>query len=359
LTDWEPEDTNLSTEPVQDTDPNDPWLFSKMISGQIPRAEMDPEKESTLDLLSARFHEKEESDSLIRKALSREQSSETLRLLAMKWIADEQLKGFRNEIEEEIQNPVSPTMFHAAITAKARLDGLGAMDEDIEKMVSAELDSKSPLARRSAFLLLDERGKVAVDRLRKIYETGNEEMRAGVALTLRDHSEPEAALAFAHEIVANDNSSKVRAFASLADPSLSGHKPEDPLEIGEYLFHQNCAKCHRVNGFGKNGGLDLSAIGVRGREHILQSIREPSAEISPQYETWKVKMADGKEHVGFVIGEQAGIHFYSDAAGNKFTINTTNMVEREHLPVSLMPPMLNEQMGEDFQHLLTWLSQLK
>jgi hypothetical protein len=70
-------------------------------------------------------------------------------------------------------------------------------------------------------------------------------------------------------------------------------------------------------------------------------------------------MADGKEHVGFVIGEQAGIHFYSDAAGNKFTINTTNMVERQHLPVSLMPAGLSEQIGDDFEHLLNWLAQLK
>ncbi|MDF1810583.1 MAG: hypothetical protein P1V20_00135 [Verrucomicrobiales bacterium] len=361
LKNWAPEpaDVNLNEDHLTDRDANDPWTFSRMISGQIPDAEMSSEKKKIYQLLSSRFHNHKDSDQLIRAALSKDQPSETLRLLAMKWVADKQLKEYRKVIEEEVSQPDSPVMFHAAITAKARLDGMASMDDDIEKMVSAELDSDSPTARRSAFLLLDDRGKVEVDRLRKIYQVGDEAMRSGVAVTLKDHSDPQGALTFAREVMKTDKSMKVRALASLADPQHE-IKPKHPLETGEYVFHRNCAKCHIVNGFGKKGGLDLSAIGVRGREHIIKSVKQPSAEISPQYETWKVKMVDGTEHVGFVIGEQAGVHLYSDAAGNKFTINTTQMVEREHLPVSLMPAGLNEEIGaEDFECLLDWLTQLK
>ncbi|MDF1752983.1 MAG: c-type cytochrome [Verrucomicrobiales bacterium] len=359
---WAPADTkvNDSITEQKEIDAKDPWTFSRLVSGHLEGGSISPEDKKVFELLTSRFHKKENSDELIFEAVSPDQENKTLRLLAMKWIADKKLEKFREPIEAEISDPQDPILFHAAITTKARLDGKAAMDDDIQKMLLSELESASPMARKAAFLLLDDRGKVEVDRLRKIYETGTDEMRSGVALTLKNHSEPEKAVAFAREIIKNDESPKIAAFASLADPKGSLRKPVEPLEIGEFIFHQNCAKCHRVNGYGKKGGLDLSAIGVRGREHIINSVVNPSAEISPQYETWKVLMADGTEHVGFVTGEKAGIHFYSDAAGNKFTIDTNHMVEREHLPVSLMPAALNEQIGEeDFTHLVDWLLQLK
>ena len=365
LQNWNPEQSHWNPATCEsrensDADSVDAWDFSRMISGQIPEVDMPPGKKQIFDLLSARFHNQPEGPDLIREALDSEQDSETLRLLALKWIADKQLEEFRPEVEAEILNPVSPKIFHAAITTKARIEGHGVMDTDIQKLVMAELDAKSPLARRAAFLLLDEREKVEIARLRKIYQSGDEEMRSGVALTLKNHEDTEGARAFAREIIEKDESAKVRSLASLADPDGPEVRSEDSLEIGEFLFHKHCATCHRVNGFGRKGGPDISKIGVRGKEHIIRSVVDPSAEISPQYETWKVKMGDGTERVGFVIGEKSGKHFYSDASGIEFIIDTSKMVDREHLPVSLMPPMLNEKMGEeDFQHLVDWLAQLK
>ncbi|MDF1811968.1 MAG: hypothetical protein P1V20_07130 [Verrucomicrobiales bacterium] len=362
LENWQPAESPVDPviNPADDIDAENPWTFSRMISGEVPEAPMSAERKQVYDLLSARFHKKEEGLQLLRDALNSEGSSETLRMLALKWISDEKLPGFDSEIEKEIRNPSSAEIFEAAITVKARLGGQGTMDKDLQKLVLEELDSDSPLARRAAFLILDERGKVELPKLREIYKNGDDYMRSGVALTLQEHEDKEGARAFAKEIIENDPSEKVRSFASLTNPDVAVVEPNDPLEHGEYLFHKNCAKCHCVGGFGKKGGLDLTSIGVRGKEHIIRSVHEPSLEIAPQYETWKVRMADGKEHVGFVLGEKAGMHYYSDAAGDRFTINTTNMVEREHLPYSLMPPMLNKQIGEDkFDHLVTWLTQLK
>ncbi len=359
---WEPEESPEAkiTPYTGQPDPEDPWTFAKMIKGDIAPSGMSSERKQIFDLLHARFHNKPDGDRQIRVALSKYQPSETLRLLAMKWIADKKLKGYESDIEAEIKNPASTRMFHAAITAKARVSDQGTMDEDLQKMVIGELNSPSPTARRAAFLLLDERGKLPIAQLKEVYKNGDDEMRAGVALTLKDHEDPVAARAFAREIILNDLTPKVSAFASLADQESVFARLRDPLEQAEFVFHKNCAKCHCVNGFGKMGGLDLSSIGVRGKDHILKSIYEPSADIAPQFETWKVLMDDGKEHVGFVTGEMAGIHFYSDAAGNKFTIDTAKMVERTHLPVSLMPAGLNTQIGEkDFEVLLAWLTQLK
>ena len=359
---WEPEprDVGATTPPPLDTDSEDPWTFSRMISNTTSFQDVSRERKPILDLLSARFHNKSEGTQLIRAALADREEDETLRLLALKWISDQKLEGFDELVVREIENPVSATMFHAAITTKARIDGLQAMDEDIEKLFTKELNSDSPLARRAAFLLIENRQKIDIATLKNIYNTGDEEMRSGVALSLKGHTDPEGSLAMAREIIANDEFEKVKAFASLSSEEIPEIKPKHPLELGEFLFHQNCAKCHLVNGFGRRGGPDLSRIGIRGREHIVRSVREPSAEISPQYETWKVNMADGTEHVGFVLGEIASKHFYSDAAGNEFTINTVNMVDRERLPASLMPAGLDEQIGqEDFKYLVEWLEQLK
>ena len=340
---------------------NDPWIFSRMVSGHASADTENMPKQAAdiYKLLSARFHNKEDGEDLIRAALAKGQEDETLRLLALKWISDQKLIKFRPAVVEQTKNPVSAKIFHAAITAQARLDNLGVMDDDLQKLLLSQLDAKSPLVRQTAFLLLEEREKVPVEKMRKLYENGDDEMRSGVALTLQKHEDKEAAQKFAREIVANSDSQKVRAFANMADPDAEDIRPENSAEFGEFLFHKHCAKCHRVNGYGRRGGPDLSRIGVRGKEHILKSVMDPSAEISPQYETWEVTMGDGAKHVGFVVGEKSGVHFYSDATGAEFTINAYKMLHRERLPVSLMPPMLNEEIGnEDFQHMLNWLASL-
>lgn len=361
VVDWELEEP-VRHEWASKRDPEDPWTFAKMVSGEQPKLAMSHEREQIFNLLHSRFHNKPNSRQLISKALQPDQENEDLRLLAYKWIADQRLKGFENEVFREVNEPASSKLFHAAITTKARIEGLNVMDEDMEKLLTKELDSPSSLVRRTAFLLLEDRNKVAIDQLKKIYSAGDEAMRSGVAITLRKHSQPKEAESFAREIAATDSSQKVRALASLAFAKDDGGqiRPSNPHDLGEFLFHENCAQCHRVGGFGRKGGPDLSRIGVRGREHILQSVVNPSAELAPMYETWKVTMADGKEHMGFVLGEKASIHYYSDASGNLFEVNTTMMANRERLPVSLMPANLNKQMGEhDFSFLLNWLTQLR
>lgn len=357
---WKPEAKPIKVSLNEKAEAEDPWNLSRMISGNLPVSHLSGSQKAYFELLHARYHSTPEGEQLIREALAPKQSDETLRLLALKWVADRQLESFGDLIDKEIEEPSSATLFHAAVTARSRIQGKKVMDADIQSELKKELSSSSPTARQAAFLLLSDRERIELLTLRELYSNGDEALRAGIALTLLGHRDGEGARRMADEIVASDDSEIVRAFASLSDSDPAEIRPSQPADIGRFMFHKSCAQCHRALGFGKNGGPDLSYIGIRGREHIRQSILDPSAEIAPQYEAWKVSMSDGEEPVGFLLGEKGGNHYYSDASGREFTIDSREMVSREQLPISMMPPGLNLTMTpEDFEHLLNWLSGLK
>ena len=357
---WEPESKPIKVSLNDKAEAEDPWNLSRMISGHLPADDLPEPEKAYYNLLHARYHSTSEGTRLIREALAPSQPDPTLRMLALKWIADQQLDSFSDLVDEEIENPSSATLFHAAITARSRIQGKEVMDADIQNELKRELKSSSPTARQAAFLLLSDRDRIDLPTLRNLYSNGDPFLRAGVALTLLGHRDGEGARRLADEIIASDDSELVRAFASLSDTDPAEIRPSQPADIGRFLFHKSCSQCHRALGFGKNGGPDLSHIGVRGKEHIRQSILDPSAEIAPQYEAWKVSMSDGKEPVGFLLGEKGGNHYYSDASGREFTIDSREMVSREQLPISMMPPGLNLTMSpEDFEHLIDWLTGLK
>ena len=79
-------------------------------------------------------------------------------------------------------------------------------------------------------------------------------------------------------------------------------------EAGRKIFYDNasaqCIRCHKINGFGGQVGPELTGIGKREkREHILESIVDPSAKIAKGYETIAVKTADGKVYTGVLRSE--------------------------------------------------------
>ncbi|WCJ60785.1 c-type cytochrome [Fontisphaera persica] len=105
----------------------------------------------------------------------------------------------------------------------------------------------------------------------------------------------------------------------------------------------NCIGCHRLNGEGVALGSDLSDIGLRmDAATLLESLVDPSAIITPGYETWLVVDRDENEHVGVLARETEQVLALRDAKNNEIVISKAQIKQRRQVPVSIMPAGLQQ-----------------
>jgi putative heme-binding domain-containing protein len=133
------------------------------------------------------------------------------------------------------------------------------------------------------------------------------------------------------------------------------------FENGRNMFGAaTCFACHR---FGKEGGSvgpDLTS--VRGKfspRDLLESIIEPSKEISDQYGSSIFTMADGSQVVGRIAnlnGDNLQVSTNMMDPHAFTTVNVTKLVKTEESKVSMMPPgLLNMLKDDDILDLLAYL----
>jgi putative heme-binding domain-containing protein len=117
-----------------------------------------------------------------------------------------------------------------------------------------------------------------------------------------------------------------------------------------------CFRCHRVEGRGQEVGPDLSTIGRTERRHILESILQPSAEVAPYYQTWRVETKDGKVRTGLLSRTELDDYTYLDEKGNPFKVNTRDVVDVQPLRTSIMPADLAARLtDQELRDLLAYL----
>lgn len=78
----------------------------------------------------------------------------------------------------------------------------------------------------------------------------------------------------------------------------------DP-QAGELLFKDSngkaaCINCHTVNGEGGKVGPELTHIGDRSPEYLLESIQNPSAYIAPEYVPIQIVTKENKRVIGII-----------------------------------------------------------
>lgn len=138
---------------------------------------------------------------------------------------------------------------------------------------------------------------------------------------------------------------------------IDGVEGEPDLDAGRRIFFHptltRCATCHRHNGRGVVVGPDLSAVGAGpGADTIwlLEQLLEPNREVAPQYFPWKLDLADGNSFTGIALrkGGRSGKEFYRDITGSEQAILKSDIVARQEIKSSLMPPglILNLTPGE-------------
>jgi putative heme-binding domain-containing protein len=113
-----------------------------------------------------------------------------------------------------------------------------------------------------------------------------------------------------------------------------------------------------LNGEGVALGSDLSDIGLRlDAVSLLESLLDPSAIITPGYETWLVVDDEENEHVGVLSRETEESVRLRDAKNNEMVIPKTRIRQRRQVPVSLMPAGLQQSLTRQDLVDLWWFLQ--
>ncbi len=150
----------------------------------------------------------------------------------------------------------------------------------------------------------------------------------------------------------------VKDFEDVIAAGLEGGRN---FENGRNLFGVGtCYVCHRFDGNGGAIGPDLTGVGGRfSPRDLLESIIEPSKEISDQYGSVILSRKDGSQVVGRIVNLNGDTVMVNDNMLDPDSMVNVNQTEVESIkpsPVSMMPPgLLNMMSKDDVLDLLAYL----
>ncbi|MES2697489.1 MAG: c-type cytochrome [Verrucomicrobiota bacterium] len=235
----------------------------------------------------------------------------------------------------------------------AKLDGQKSIWADAALLQLAARKFGSPEAREGAAKALDDGWKTPGRRAQIIRGAamGREASRAKEIVAALD--DPDAAVVEAAKFAVKGLRLDPEAMRNTAnDPliaNLNGAAVLDQATAlrgdrarGEQLFTQaGCIACHTVNASEAQRGPFLGNIAtLYRRRELAEAILEPSKTLAQGFVTNQFTLKDGSTRLGFVTREGADIVAIRDIAGQAQEIKMTDVVKREHLTMSLMPPGL-------------------
>ena len=140
--------------------------------------------------------------------------------------------------------------------------------------------------------------------------------------------------------------------ATLTPLVEKGLKTKRDFDRGRTLFGQaNCFACHRYDNEGGAQGPDLT--GISGRFNVrdlLESIIEPSKEISDQYAAVVITLKNGKEITGRIVnshGDNITVMTNMLDPNGLTNVNAKQVESTEKSKVSMMPKALLDTFKED------------
>jgi putative heme-binding domain-containing protein len=143
----------------------------------------------------------------------------------------------------------------------------------------------------------------------------------------------------------------------VVEKGLSGRN----YDRGRALFSAvGCFGCHRYDNEGGSIGPDLTGVGGRfSPRDLLESIVQPSKEISDQYGAVVIATADGRVVTGRIVNLHGdNLQILTDMLNpNALTsVNQTQIEEMKPSPVSMMPEgLLNSLNRDEILDLLAYL----
>ncbi|HWE95130.1 MAG TPA: PVC-type heme-binding CxxCH protein [Tepidisphaeraceae bacterium] len=127
--------------------------------------------------------------------------------------------------------------------------------------------------------------------------------------------------------------------------------PGDPEAGRRIFFHASgpaCFRCHMIEGRGRAIGPDLTMIGhSQTRDHVLESILDPSREIAPLFMQWSIKTKSGQQIDGMLLRRDGqSLEVYVDASGQEIKVPENTIIDRKIRKESLMPTGLVQGMTD-------------
>jgi putative heme-binding domain-containing protein len=144
-----------------------------------------------------------------------------------------------------------------------------------------------------------------------------------------------------------------------ATPQIATELAGGDFERGKKLFFSEqlkCSACHRLREEGATTGPDLSNLAHRDPGSVLRDIREPNAQINPDYVGYNLALKDGTELTGFVRAQTASKLRVVDTTSVERIIDREEIKEMHVSDVSLMPAgLLEERKDQEIRDLLVFL----
>ena len=138
-------------------------------------------------------------------------------------------------------------------------------------------------------------------------------------------------------------------------------KTKGDIALGEQLFtRQTCVACHTTSQEQAQKGPYLGNIAeTYKRPDLAEAILDPGKTIAQGFATNMFTLKDGTVSVGFVTREAADKVTVRNIAAQESTFDVKDIVKRETLPTSLMPPgLVNNLTVKELAGLLDYLESL-
>jgi quinoprotein glucose dehydrogenase len=135
-------------------------------------------------------------------------------------------------------------------------------------------------------------------------------------------------------------------------------------EAGRKIFFEraeaSCLRCHRVNGEGGEVGPELTGIGGKqNREHLLESIVNPNAKISPGFDSVVVVTKGGQSVAGILRAETPDLLTINSPEDGLVKVKKAEIIKREKGLSGMPAELANVLSKRDLRDLIEFLASLK
>ncbi|MCX8495891.1 MAG: c-type cytochrome [Akkermansiaceae bacterium] len=281
--------------------------------------------------------------------------------------------------------PESQKAFEAAMEAFFNAPKLENHHQLIEQ-IAEKLDGEASRYADAALLFLSVRKTGSPESA----ELSRKALDAGWANVKRRQQIIDAILAVKHQasasrvlVALDDPDPKVKGAAERAakdlrlskvedkTPKIGSLKPEEALTtvvstrgdvaLGEQIFTRaSCVACHTIKESEAQKGPYLGNIArTYKRLDLAQNILDPNKTIAQGFTSEMITLKDGTKQVGFITLEGATEVKLRNVAAQQFTFKTSDIKERQKLPMSMMPTgLLSSFSVREFASLLDYLESL-
>ena len=132
------------------------------------------------------------------------------------------------------------------------------------------------------------------------------------------------------------------------------------LEAGKKIVMEHpasqCIRCHKIGKDGSDLGPDLSKIGSKSAEYLVDALINPNKDIAPGYGNVFIKTKDGKDIAGVLIEKDKKYWKIKAADGSARLVTAANIAS--HQLTSVMPPMGMILKSEEIRDVVKYLKSL-